>query len=88
MGQQSEPPRLYPRNFLCSDVDRQQGKLPTLGWNSWNMYGCNIDEAKFLSSAQEFVKLGLKDAGYQYINSLSAPQPTNNHSCGIRCGRI
>lgn len=33
------------------------------------MYKCDITEDKFLSAANEFVNLGLKDAGYEYINS-------------------
>ncbi|UNI17038.1 Alpha-galactosidase [Purpureocillium takamizusanense] len=44
------------------------GKLPSLGWNSWNMYGCDIDEAKFLAAAQKMIDTGLKDAGYNYVN--------------------
>ncbi|EJD03845.1 glycoside hydrolase, partial [Fomitiporia mediterranea MF3/22] len=37
-------------------------------WNSWNAYGCNINEQKILSAAQDIVSLGLKDAGYEYVN--------------------
>jgi len=44
------------------------GKLPTLGWNSWNAYACNNDESKVLSAANDFISLGLKDAGYLYVN--------------------
>jgi alpha-galactosidase len=44
------------------------GKLPALGWNTWNAYGCSIDESKVLAAANSFVSLGLKDAGYQYVN--------------------
>ncbi|KDR75050.1 hypothetical protein GALMADRAFT_140601 [Galerina marginata CBS 339.88] len=44
------------------------GKLPALGWNSWNAYGGNINEAKVLAAANQFVSLGLKAAGYQYVN--------------------
>ncbi|TFK44245.1 glycoside hydrolase superfamily [Crucibulum laeve] len=44
------------------------GKLPALGWNSWNAYQGNINEAKVLAAANQFISLGLKDAGYQYIN--------------------
>jgi alpha-galactosidase len=36
------------------------GKLPALGWNSWNAYSCNITEANFLSAAQKLIDLGLK----------------------------
>jgi len=44
------------------------GKLPALGWNSWNAYGCDINSTKILTAANELVSLGLKDAGYSYIN--------------------
>lgn len=36
------------------------GKLPAMGWNSWNAYNCNITEAHFLSAAQKIIDLGLK----------------------------
>jgi alpha-galactosidase len=44
------------------------GRLPALGWSSWNEYGCDINETVFLETAQLIVDLGLKDLGYQYIN--------------------
>jgi len=44
------------------------GKLPALGWNSWNAFACNVDEAKIMTAANEVVSLGLKDAGYEYVN--------------------
>jgi alpha-galactosidase len=44
------------------------GKLPALGWNSWNAFGCDINSTKILTAANELVSLGLKDAGYSYIN--------------------
>jgi len=42
--------------------------LPALGWNGWNAYGCSISDAKVLAAANDFISLGLKDAGYEYIN--------------------
>jgi alpha-galactosidase len=36
------------------------GKLPALGWNSWNAYKCDITEAKFMSAAEKIVELGLR----------------------------
>ncbi|KAJ5837124.1 Aldolase-type TIM barrel [Penicillium robsamsonii] len=44
------------------------GKLPALGWNSWNAFGCDIDSKKVLTAANEVVNLGLKDLGYEYVN--------------------
>ncbi|XP_006460642.1 hypothetical protein AGABI2DRAFT_70106 [Agaricus bisporus var. bisporus H97] len=46
----------------------ETGRLPALGWNTWNAYHCEIDEAKVLAAAHSFVELGLKDAGYEYVN--------------------
>jgi len=42
--------------------------LPALGWNSWNAYGCNINETKVTNAANQFISLGLAAAGYQYVN--------------------
>jgi alpha-galactosidase len=44
------------------------GRLPALGWNSWNEYGCDISEAVFLEVGQLLVDYGLKDLGYEYVN--------------------
>ncbi|KAH8120409.1 glycoside hydrolase [Phellopilus nigrolimitatus] len=46
----------------------ETGKLPALGWNSWNAYGGNVNEDNVLSAAQQIVSLGLKDVGYEYVN--------------------
>ncbi|KAF9886485.1 hypothetical protein FE257_011392 [Aspergillus nanangensis] len=44
------------------------GRLPALGWNSWNAFGCEIDASKIMTAANKVVDLGLKDLGYEYIN--------------------
>jgi alpha-galactosidase len=49
----------------------EQGKLPALGWNSWNAFGCDINSTKVMTAATEIVNLGLKDRGYEYVNSPS-----------------
>ncbi len=41
--------------------------IPPLGWNTWNTFGANINEALILESADAMVESGLKDAGYEYI---------------------
>jgi alpha-galactosidase len=45
------------------------GKLPALGWNSWNAYHCEIDAQKIMDAAHAIVDKGFKDAGYVYVNS-------------------
>ncbi len=41
---------------------------PQMGWNSWNKFGCEINEQLIRETADAMVKLGMKDAGYQYVN--------------------
>lgn len=40
---------------------------PPMGWNTWNTFGLHPSDQLIRESADAFVRLGLKDAGYQYI---------------------
>ncbi|MBB5803475.1 alpha-galactosidase [Saccharothrix ecbatanensis] len=40
---------------------------PPMGWNSWNSFGCDIDEDKIREAADAMVDSGMRDAGYQYV---------------------
>lgn len=40
---------------------------PPMGWNSWNKFGCNINETILRAQADALVSTGLKDAGYVYV---------------------
>ena len=40
---------------------------PPMGWNSWNRFGCNIDENTIRAVADAMVSTGMRDAGYQYV---------------------
>jgi alpha-galactosidase len=41
---------------------------PPMGWNSWNKFGCNINEGLIREIADAMATNGIKDAGYQYVN--------------------
>lgn len=41
---------------------------PPMGWNSWNAFGCGVDESTIEGVAQTLVATGMADAGYQYVN--------------------
>ena len=41
---------------------------PPMGWNSWNAFYHDVDEAKVLASAQVLLDSGLAQAGYRSIN--------------------
>lgn len=36
------------------------GKLPALGWNSWNAYHCDINESRILDAANAIIEFGFK----------------------------
>jgi alpha-galactosidase len=40
---------------------------PPMGLNSWNKFGCNVDESMIRGMADAMVSSGMKDAGYTYI---------------------
>ncbi|KAJ7188320.1 glycoside hydrolase [Mycena filopes] len=73
----------FPASAPTTPPSNLVGKTPALGWNSWNAYACSINETKVLAAANQFISLGLKAAGYQYINiddcwSLMGRNTTNN----------
>lgn len=41
---------------------------PPMGWNSWNRFGCNIDENLIRATADAIVANNLDDLGYVYVN--------------------
>lgn len=40
---------------------------PPMGWNSWNKFGCNVDEDLIRQTAEAMIQSGMKDAGYRYV---------------------
>jgi len=49
-------------------LDLSLARTPPMGWNSWNKFGCDINERLIREVADAMVVTGLKDAGYQYVN--------------------
>ncbi len=43
------------------------GTTPAMGWNSWNTFTWDINEALIRDVADRFITDGYKDAGYEYI---------------------
>jgi alpha-galactosidase len=41
---------------------------PPMGWNSWNKFGCKIDEQLIRQTADAMVSSGMRAAGYEYVN--------------------
>jgi alpha-galactosidase len=40
---------------------------PPMGWNSWNKFGCNVNERTVRAVADAMVSSGMRDAGYVYV---------------------
>jgi alpha-galactosidase len=52
------------------DPDRVANGLaptPPMGWNSWNRFGCTVDERIVRAAADRLVASGMRDAGYRYV---------------------
>jgi alpha-galactosidase len=51
-------------------ADAATPALPQMGFNNWNSTHCRdeFDEAMIRGVADKFISLGLRDAGYQYVN--------------------
>jgi alpha-galactosidase len=41
---------------------------PQMGWNSWNLFECSINEQLIRGVADAMVSTGLHRAGYQFVN--------------------
>ena len=61
--------------FICllcivyiNPLDNGLGLTPQMGWNTWNKFACAINETLIYDSIDAFVKSGLVEAGYKYIN--------------------
>lgn len=68
---------------------------PPMGWNSWNCWGCAIDEQKIRHAAEAMVSSGLINHGWQYINiddcwmkKLDSDDPVVGGPTRDECGRI
>ena len=48
-------------------VDPGLAPTPPMGWNSWNIFAKDIDEAKIKAAADAMVSSGMRDAGYRYL---------------------
>lgn len=57
---------------LCTGFGYEQkfdrlAATPSMGWNNWNGFGCNVDEKLVRETADSIVVSGMKDVGYQYV---------------------
>jgi alpha-galactosidase len=48
--------------------DHSLALTPPLGWNSWNVWGASVNDAKVRAAADGLVASGLAAQGYTYVN--------------------
>ncbi|KAB1161705.1 alpha-galactosidase [Micromonospora sp. AMSO12t] len=48
-------------------LDNGVARTPPMGWNTWNTFGCNINETLIRQTADAIVANGLRDLGYRYV---------------------
>jgi len=48
-------------------LDNGVARTPPMGWNTWNTFGCNINETLIRQMADAIVNQGLRDLGYKYV---------------------
>jgi alpha-galactosidase len=53
--------------FAAGQKFENLARTPPMGWNSWNGFGCNVDEQMIRETADAIVASGMKDAGYEYV---------------------
>ena len=49
-------------------LDNGLGNTPQMGWNSWNKFGCSINDKLIRDTIDALNKSGLIELGYNYIN--------------------
>ena len=55
--------------IICiKSLDNGLGLTPQMGWNTWNKFGCSINQTLIRDSIDAMIDSGLFQAGYNYIN--------------------
>lgn len=58
---------ISPIIFIAA-LNNNLGQTPPMGWNSWNYFGCDINENMIKITADQLVSTGLAAKGYVYVN--------------------
>jgi len=67
--------------LICC-LDNGLARTPAMGWNSWNKFGCGINETLIKEIADAMVSTGLAAAGYEYVNLDDCWQLSRDNTTG------
>lgn len=76
--------RFAPLPPLGAPIDSPLAATPPMGWSSWNKFAEAIDDKTVRAMADAMVALGLRDAGYTYINIDDGWQGTRDAGGALR----
>ena len=68
-----------PEDCSCA----QLAATPPMGWNSWNLFACDIDEVLVREMADAMVETGMQEVGYEYVNLDDCWQVERDEDGGI-----
>jgi alpha-galactosidase len=63
-------------------LDNGLARTPQMGWNDWNSFGCNINDALVRQTADTMVSSGMAAAGYTYVNIDDCWSTRNRNAAG------
>jgi alpha-galactosidase len=55
---------LFLNVITVSTLENGLARTPQMGWNTWNKFGCGINENLIKATADYIVQLGLNEVGY------------------------
>jgi len=58
---------LIPFSGVLAQKTQNLALTPPMGWNSWNKFGCKIDEKTMREMTDAIVSSGMNNIGYEYI---------------------
>ena len=70
------------RDLLVRIGEDRLALTPPMGWNSWNVWGVNVDATKIRAAARGLVDTGLADSGYTYVDVDDAWQAAERSADG------
>ena len=71
------------RNLVIVGGDHKLSQTPTLGWNSWNVWGTRVDAGKVRDAADSLISGGLAAHGFSYVNIDDAWEGKRDESGNI-----
>ena len=67
LAQETADAAAQPAAKAVERTENGLARTPPMGWNSWNKFACNVNEAIVRKTADAMSTNGMRDAGYQFV---------------------